>query len=97
VDPAVLKRTGLLTIEGERDDISGQGQTRAAHDLCKNIPPDRKRHFLVTGTGHYGIFSGRRWRENVYPVVRDFIAATEPAVRKLGELELAAVGNPPGR
>jgi poly(3-hydroxybutyrate) depolymerase len=73
VEPAALKDTALLTVEGELDDISGRDQTRAAHQLCTNIPAERKQEFLVEGTGHYGIFSGRRWRERVYPVVRDFI------------------------
>jgi len=69
----------LLTIEGELDDISGAGQTRAAHDLCTGIPKDRQFHYDVEGAGHYGIFSGRRWREKVYPQVRDFIAGHQTA------------------
>ncbi|MEO5622890.1 MAG: polyhydroxyalkanoate depolymerase [Dokdonella sp.] len=73
VAPEAIKRTALLTIEGELDDISGLGQTRAAHDLCRGIPPKKHQHIEVTGAGHYGIFSGRRWREIVYPDVRDFI------------------------
>jgi poly(3-hydroxybutyrate) depolymerase len=77
VEPAALTDTSLFTIEGELDDISGQGQTRAAHALCSGIPAARKQHFLVEGAGHYGTFSGRRWRESVYPRVRDFIAAAE--------------------
>ena len=83
VDPLALKHMALLTIEGERDDISGRGQTQAAHELCKNIPPERKRHWLAEGTGHYGIFSGRRWRECVCPVVRDFIAEADAGARPL--------------
>jgi poly(3-hydroxybutyrate) depolymerase len=75
VDPAALRDTALLTIEGELDDISGLGQTLAAHDLCRNIPAERKRHLMIEGAGHYGIFSGRRWRESVYPRLRHFIAA----------------------
>lgn len=75
VRPAAINSTALLTIEGELDDISGLGQTRAAHDLCSGIPADRRSHFEVQGAGHYGIFSGRRWRSQVYPVVRDFIRA----------------------
>jgi poly(3-hydroxybutyrate) depolymerase len=67
----------LLTIEGELDDISGAGQTRAAHELCTGIPKDEQPHFTVPGAGHYGIFSGKRWRQLVYPVVRDFIAKHE--------------------
>ncbi|WP_198301399.1 polyhydroxyalkanoate depolymerase [Vitreoscilla filiformis] len=73
VNPADIKTTALLTVEGELDDISGTGQTRAAHDLCAQIPEDRKFHYDVEGAGHYGIFSGRRWREKVYPQIRDFI------------------------
>ncbi len=73
VNPADIKTTALLTVEGELDDISGAGQTRAAHDLCVQIPEDRKFHYDVEGAGHYGIFSGRRWREKVYPQIRDFI------------------------
>jgi poly(3-hydroxybutyrate) depolymerase len=61
------------------DDISGAGQTRAAHDLCIGIPAARKRHYDVQGAGHYGIFSGRRWRDMVYPEVRAFIAAGMPS------------------
>lgn len=79
VRPQDIRNTGLLTIEGELDDISGSGQTRAAHDLCTGIDANQKRHFEVAGAGHYGIFSGRRWREQVYPVVRDFIRAHQPA------------------
>lgn len=78
VRPQDIRHTGLLTVEGELDDISGSGQTQAAHDLCTGIAADDRRHFEVPGAGHYGIFSGRRWREIVYPVVRDFIRAHEP-------------------
>ncbi|MET0807303.1 MAG: polyhydroxyalkanoate depolymerase, partial [Pseudoxanthomonas sp.] len=74
VKPAAIRKTALLTIEGELDDISGAGQTAAAHDLCTGIPKARHQHITVQGAGHYGIFSGRRWREVVYPDVRDFIA-----------------------
>ena len=77
VRPAAIRDTALLTIEGELDDISGQGQTRAAHRLCTGIPAEDQQHLEVEGAGHYGIFSGRRWREQVYPQVRDFIAAHE--------------------
>jgi poly(3-hydroxybutyrate) depolymerase len=73
-----------MTVEGEMDDISGLGQTRAAHELCKGIPADRQRHLTVKGAGHYGIFSGRRWREIVWPQLRDFIDATDvPSQRRL--------------
>jgi poly(3-hydroxybutyrate) depolymerase len=74
VRPQDITTTALLTIEGELDDISGAGQTRAAHELCTGIPKDRQFHYSAEGAGHYGIFSGRRWREAVYPVMRDFIA-----------------------
>jgi poly(3-hydroxybutyrate) depolymerase len=74
VNPAAIKGTALLTIEGELDDISGKGQTRAAHKLCTGIPEADQKHYIVEGAGHYGIFSGRRWREQVYPELRDFIA-----------------------
>jgi poly(3-hydroxybutyrate) depolymerase len=74
VRPQDITTSAMLTIEGELDDISGAGQTKAAHELCTGIPKDRQFHYDVKGAGHYGIFSGRRWRENVYPVVREFIA-----------------------
>jgi poly(3-hydroxybutyrate) depolymerase len=77
VAPEAITSVALMTVEGEFDDISGIGQTRAALDLCTGIPDDRKRHFPVARTGHYGIFSGRRWRERVYPEVRAFIASAD--------------------
>jgi poly(3-hydroxybutyrate) depolymerase len=73
VRPAAVTRTALFTIEGELDDISGVGQTEAAHGLCSSIPGNKRDHFLVPGVGHYGIFSGRRYRETIYPRIRDFI------------------------
>jgi len=73
VEPQAMRRTALLTIEGEKDDITGQGQTRAAQDLCVNLPAGKKKHYTQPGVGHYGIFNGRRWREEIYPIVRDFI------------------------
>jgi poly(3-hydroxybutyrate) depolymerase len=73
VRPQDITTSALLTIEGELDDISGAGQTRAAHDLCTGVPKERQFHYDVAGAGHYGIFSGRRWREKVYPEVRAFI------------------------
>ncbi|MEY2620631.1 MAG: polyhydroxyalkanoate depolymerase [Pseudomonadota bacterium] len=73
VRPQDITTTALLTIEGELDDISGSGQTQAAHDLCTQIPKSRSRHMEAQGAGHYGIFSGRRWRDVVYPCVRAFI------------------------
>ena len=73
VRPEDIKTTAHFTIEGELDDISGSGQTEAAHMLCYNVPKSRQQHLEVKGAGHYGIFSGRRWRDTVYPQVRDFI------------------------
>ncbi len=75
VAPEDIRNTKLLTIEGELDDISGLGQTRAAHTLCRGLGQSAKQHLTVKGAGHYGIFSGRRWRSEVYPQVRDFIAS----------------------
>jgi len=74
VDPAKITDTALMTIEGELDDISGLGQTQAAHTLCTGIAKSDRIHLTAKGAGHYGIFSGRRWREQVYPKVREFIA-----------------------
>ena len=74
VRPQDIRSTAHFTIEGELDDISGSGQTEAAHALCHNVPKAKQKHLEVPGAGHYGIFSGRRWRELVYPQVRDFIA-----------------------
>ncbi len=73
VQPGAIHKTALFTIEGELDDISGPGQTEAAHEICTGLPEDMKEHFLVPGVGHYGIFSGRRWREVICPRVAQFI------------------------
>jgi poly(3-hydroxybutyrate) depolymerase len=73
VRPGDIKTTALLSVEGELDDISGSGQTRAVHEICTGVGKDQQRHFEAMGAGHYGIFSGRRWRENVYPFVKAFI------------------------
>ena len=75
VRPQDISTTALLTVEGELDDISGSGQTAAAHGLCSNIKANNRQHLEVPGAGHYGIFSGRRWREVVYPAVVKFILA----------------------
>jgi len=80
VRPQDITGTALLTIEGELDDISGAGQTKAAHGLCTGIPKSRQFHYDVAGAGHYGIFSGRRWREHVYPEVQSFIQRHDKAV-----------------
>ncbi|MFN7784117.1 MAG: polyhydroxyalkanoate depolymerase [Lysobacterales bacterium] len=73
VRPQDIEGVALMTIEGELDDISGIGQTRAAHRLCTGVPESMREHYEVPGAGHYGIFSGRRWRETVYPKLREFI------------------------
>lgn len=75
VRPQDIRQTALLTIEGALDDISGLGQTKAAHALCKNIAPSHRQHLEVPGAGHFGIFSGRRWRTLVAPTIRDFVAS----------------------
>jgi len=73
VRPSAIARTALLTVEGERDDITGLGQTLAAHALCTGIPQKDREHHQQPGAGHYGVFSGRRWRDEVAPRIRDFI------------------------
>jgi poly(3-hydroxybutyrate) depolymerase len=75
VDPKAIRDTALLAIEGERDDISGLGQTRAALDLAPKLEKAKKQYFVAEGVGHYGIFNGRKWREQIAPVVENFIAA----------------------
>ncbi|HLY55555.1 MAG TPA: polyhydroxyalkanoate depolymerase, partial [Stellaceae bacterium] len=73
VEPAAITKTALLTIEGERDDICAPGQTVAAHDLVTGLPKALQRHHLQKGVGHYGVFNGRRWASETYPIVRDWI------------------------
>lgn len=90
VRPQDIKTSAFLTIEGELDDISGAGQTRAAHELCTGIPKSRQFHYDAIGAGHYGIFSGRRWREKVYPHLRDFIAAHQDDVTRKRVAPVAA-------
>lgn len=75
VDCRAIRRTALLTVEGERDDICSLGQTAAAHDLCTGLKPFRKRHHMQAGVGHYGVFSGRKWEGQIYPIVRNMILA----------------------
>jgi polyhydroxyalkanoate depolymerase len=76
VDPRAIRRTALLTVEGARDDICAVGQTLAAHDLCSNLRPYLKRHHLQAGVGHYGVFSGRRWSAQIYPILRNVILSS---------------------
>jgi poly(3-hydroxybutyrate) depolymerase len=73
VNPAAIRRTALMTVEGERDDICSVGQTVAAHDLCASVRPYMKTHHIQTGVGHYGVFSGRKWNAQIYPRVREMI------------------------
>ncbi|WP_185761793.1 polyhydroxyalkanoate depolymerase [Xanthomonas phaseoli] len=89
VKPSAIRKTALLSIEGELDDIAGLGQTEAVHDLCTGIDAAHRRHLVVEGAGHYGIFSGRRWREVVYPQVREFIARYD--ADPVGSRDLATV------
>jgi len=77
VDPSAIRKTALMTVEGERDDICSVGQTMAAHPICSNIYANRKRHHLQPGVGHYGVFSGRKWANQVYPMVRNMILAAD--------------------
>jgi len=77
IDPGAIRRTALFTVEGERDDICSLGQTLAAHDLCGNLRPYMRTHYIQAGAGHYGVFSGRRWNDYIYPVVRDVIHVSE--------------------
>jgi len=75
VRPSAIRRTALLTVEGERDDICAVGQTAAAHDLCSSLRPHLKRHHLQPGVGHYGIFSGGKWERQIYPQVKSLVLA----------------------
>jgi poly(3-hydroxybutyrate) depolymerase len=75
VDPGAIEDTALMTVEGERDDVCAVGQTVAAHRLCRNLAEAKQTHRLQLGVGHYGVFNGRRWQNETYPMVRDFIRA----------------------
>jgi polyhydroxyalkanoate depolymerase len=77
IDPAAIRRTMLLTVEGERDDICAVGQTVAAHDMCSKLRPYLKRHHMQAGVGHYGVFSGKRWENQVYPIVKNVILSSD--------------------
>jgi polyhydroxyalkanoate depolymerase len=77
VRPEKIKRTALLTVEGERDDVCALGQTAAAHDLCSSLRPYLKKHHMQTSVGHYGLFSGKRWETQIYPIVRNMILTLE--------------------
>lgn len=88
VDPSKITRIALLTVEGEKDDISGVGQTEAAHKLCVNIPPERKLHYLQMGVGHYGVFNGSRFRAEIQPRIADFMRTMASDIRR----RTAAIG-----
>ena len=90
VRPSAIKTTALMSVEGELDDISGSGQTRAVHEICTGVVSTQQRHFEARGAGHYGIFSGRRWRELVYPEVKAFIKSHQPAKLKAAPAASAA-------
>ncbi|MGE0740820.1 MAG: polyhydroxyalkanoate depolymerase [Hyphomonadaceae bacterium] len=93
VDPGAITKTALLTVEGENDDISGIGQTQAAHDICVNIPEAMRRDYIQPGVGHYGVFSGRRFRTEIYPRVKDFMRTFQsPASRGARRANLKVVG-----
>lgn len=97
VRPQDIKDSALLTIEGELDDISGSGQTAAAHDLCTGIAPEQQQHYEVPGAGHYGIFSGRRWREMVYPKVKAFILEHQPGQGQVATSQATTTARKPSR
>jgi poly(3-hydroxybutyrate) depolymerase len=78
VRPEAITDIGLMTVEGENDDISGIGQTQAAHTLCSGLSDDQKEDYVQPNVGHYGVFNGRRFREEIYPRVRDFIRKSDP-------------------
>ena len=99
VDPTQIHRVALLTVEGENDDISGVGQTEAAHRLCVNIPSERKAHWLQPAVGHYGVFNGTRFRAEIVPRISDFVLSNNAgSVRNgrragRGRLGVVATGN----
>jgi poly(3-hydroxybutyrate) depolymerase len=75
VDPGAVRNVALFTVEGENDDISGLGQTQASHDVCVNIPDDKRAHYVQPKVGHYGVFNGSRFRSEIVPRIVDFIAS----------------------
>ncbi len=77
IEPRAIRRTALFTVEGEKDDICAVGQTLAAHDLCSSLRPYRKRHHMQAGVGHYGVFSGRTWQQQIYPMVKNVILQSD--------------------
>ncbi|WP_425329951.1 polyhydroxyalkanoate depolymerase [Terrirubrum flagellatum] len=93
VDLKAIRRCALMTVEGEKDDISGVGQTKAAQDLCSNIPDDMRVHYLQMGVGHYGVFNGSRFRSEIAPRIADFINTNEQrAIRESGVIPVKPRG-----
>ena len=88
VDCAAIRKTALMTVEGERDDICGLGQTEAAQDLCPNIPVDEKYHYVQPGVGHYGVFSGTRFRTEIQPRIREMIRSVQFKRRVGAEMKM---------
>jgi poly(3-hydroxybutyrate) depolymerase len=86
-----------MSVEGELDDISGSGQTQAVHDICSGVPKSQQRHFEAKGAGHYGIFSGRRWRELVYPEVKAFILSHNRATPAVAAKKVSKVAVAPAK
>ncbi|HYA74494.1 MAG TPA: polyhydroxyalkanoate depolymerase, partial [Roseiarcus sp.] len=84
VDLGAIRRCGLMTVEGEKDDISGVGQTEAAQDLCMNIPADMKEHYLQLSVGHYGVFNGSRFRSQIAPRIIEFHARIDALAKPNG-------------
>jgi poly(3-hydroxybutyrate) depolymerase len=102
IDPGQIRRVALFTVEGEHDDISGVGQTEAAHGLCLNLPAERQAHWLQPGVGHYGVFNGSRFRSEIAPRIADFILSMShgtgtkhsgPAARQIGSGAAGRAGN----
>ncbi len=90
INPAAITDVALMTVEGENDDISGIGQTQAAHDLCENLPSEMKIDYIQPSVGHYGVFNGSRWRSEIQPRVAEFVRKAEKVARKQPALSLAA-------
>lgn len=94
VNPGAIRRTALLTIEGEKDDISGVGQTQAAHRLAVNLPEEKRSHYMQPGVGHYGVFNGSRYRSEICPRISDFILTHEPSAARKASPSAAKAAEP---
>jgi poly(3-hydroxybutyrate) depolymerase len=90
VNPSAITQTALMTVEGENDDISGIGQTQAAHDLCANIPERMRMDYIQPGVGHYGVFNGRRYRTEIYPRMREFHRTFQTAASRAAKKRRAS-------